>query len=125
MGEKIIYVSRKGRSFELKLRDDKNNPGNNKLTTEVEPNDTVLWKLDKDSGLSEITGVKESDPNQPQYQGSQNLLEGKAKNENGAWKASILSKSPGKGKFQNYMIGFKIPGDDTEYWDDPKLLMKT
>lgn len=125
MAENIIYVSRNGKSHELKLRDKHNDPGNNKLTTEVEPNDTVIWKLEEDSGLSEITGIKESDSSKPQYKGSQNLLAGNAIKKNGVWQATVLPKSPGKGKFQNYMVGFKIPGDEKEYWDDPKLLMKT
>lgn len=127
MAENIIYVSRNGNSHQLKLRDNQgHNPGNNKLTTEVNPNDPVIWQLDENSDISEITGIKASDPGKPEYRGSQNLLAGDAtKEKNGAWKATVVSKSPGKGKFQNYMIGFKIPGDDTEYWDDPKLLMNT
>lgn len=126
MAENIIYVSRNGRSHELKLKDNQgHDPGNNKLETDVSPNDTVKWQLDENSGLSEITGIRESDPSQLQYKGSQSLLAGPAKNNKGIWEATVVSKSPGKDKFQNYMIGFKIPGDDKEYWDDPKLIMKT
>lgn len=125
MAEKIIYVSRNGNSHQLKLRDKDHNPGNNKLETGVDPNDTILWQLDEDSGLAEITGVKESDSSQPQYRGSQNLLAGDVTKKNGVWEGRVVSKSPGKNKFENYMIGFKIPGDDKEYWDDPKLIMKT
>ena len=125
MAKNIIYVSRKGNSHELKLRDKDNNPGNNKLTTKVDPDEPVIWQLDEDSGLSEIIGIKPSDPSKPKYKDSQNLLNGPAKNNKGVWEATVISKSPGKGKFQNYMIGFKIPGDDKEYWDDPKLEMKT
>lgn len=126
MAENIIYVSRNGNSFELKLRDNQgHNPGNNKLTTEVAPGEPIVWQLDENSGLAEITGIKESDSGKPQYRGSQNLLAAPAKRENGVWRANVVPQSPGKGKFENYMIGFKIPGDDKEYWDDPKLHMKT
>lgn len=126
MATNIIYVSRNGNSHQLKLRDNQgHNPGNNKLTTDVEPDEPVIWQLDEDSGLSEITGIKASDPTKPEYRGSQNLLAGPAKNNKGVWEATVVSQSPGKGKFENYMIGFKIPGDDTEYWDDPKLQMTT
>lgn len=126
MAENIIYVSRNGRSNELKLRDNQgHNPGNNKLDTDVRPNDTVRWQLDENSGLSEITGIRESDTTQEQYRHSLNLLAGPARNKKGIWEATVVPNSPGKDKFQNYMIGFKVPGDDTEYWDDPKLIMKT
>lgn len=126
MARNIIYVSRNGNSHELKLRDNQgHNPGNNKLTTEVGPDEPVIWQLDENSGLSEITGIKSSDSNKQQYKGSQDLLAGPAKNNKGIWEATVVSQSPGKDKFQNYMIGFKIPGDDNEYWDDPKLIMKT
>ncbi len=124
MAENIIYVSRNGNSKELKLRDNQgHNPGNNKLTTCVNPNEPVIWQLDKNSGLAELTGIKESDPSEPRYKGSQNLLAGPATKENGVLRATVVERSPGKGKFQNYMIGFKIPGDDTVYWDDPKIEM--
>ncbi|HSP82117.1 MAG TPA: hypothetical protein VLN72_00130 [Gillisia sp.] len=126
MAERIIYISRNGRSHQLKLRDNQgHDPGNNDLTTEVDPNDTVVWKLDTNSGLAEITGIKPSDPSKPEYSNSQDLLAAPPKNNNGNWEATVVSPSPGRGKFENYMIGFKIPNDETEYWDDPKLQMKT
>lgn len=125
MAERIIYVSRNGQSDKLKLRDNQgHDPGNNKLTTDVDPNDTVKWVLDSDSGLSEITGIQESDNTKPQYRGSQNLLAHPPQKKNGAWETKIMANSPGKGKFENYMIGFRIPDDEKEYWDDPKLQMK-
>lgn len=125
MAERIIYVSRNGRSNHLKLRDNQgHDPGNNELTTEVDPNDKVIWQLDTNSGLSEIIGIKPSDSSKPEYRDSQDLLAGPPKNNNGYWEATVVSSSPGRGKFENYMIGFKIPNDETEYWDDPKLQMK-
>ena len=125
MAENIIYVKRNGNSYELKLRDNQgNNPGNNKLETKVDPDDKVKWQLDENSGLSEITGIRESDSSDPKYRNSQNLLAGPAIKNNGIWEANVVSRSPGKDKFENYMVGFKVPGDDTEYWDDPKLIMK-
>lgn len=126
MAERIIYVSRNGRSHQLKLRDNQgHDPGNNDLTTEVNPNDTVQWQLDNNSGLEAITGIKPSDPSKPGYGGSQDLLAAPPTNKNGIWEGTVVSPSPGRGKFENYMIGFKIPNDATEYWDDPKLQMNT
>ncbi len=123
MAKKIIYVSRNGKSQHIKLKDKVNDPGNNKLTTRVDPSDKVIWQLDKDSGLSEITGIKESDNSKTQYKKSQNLFDGPVRKTKVGWEATILPVSPGSGKFQNYMVGFKIAGDDTEYWDDPKIQM--
>ncbi len=126
MAERIIYVSRNGQSHQLKLRDNQgHDPGNNDLTTDVDPNDTVRWELDTNSGLEAITGIKPSDSSKREYRKSQNILAAPPKSENGTWNATVVSPSPGRGKFENYMIGFKIPNDATEYWDDPKLLMKS
>lgn len=121
--EKNIYVSRNGRTQHVKLRDEKSNPGDNDLTTKVNPSDTVIWQLDENSGLSEITGIKESDNSKRKYKNSQNLFDGPVRKTKAGWEATILSKSPGSGKFLNYMVGFKIIGDDKEHWDDPKIQM--
>lgn len=125
MATNIIYVSRNGQSTKLRLRDNQgnNNVDKKDLTTKVNPNDTVIWQLDQNSGLSEITGIRESDSTKPKYKNSQNLLTGPAIRDNGVWRATVISQSPGRGKFENYSIGFKIPGDDTEYWHDPKIEM--
>ncbi|MCM4158899.1 hypothetical protein FHG64_01385 [Antarcticibacterium flavum] len=122
---KTIYISRAGQSLNLKLRQSgsKAKP-TEELTTLVDPGDIVRWELDKDSGLTEITGIKESDNNKKKYRGSQNLLEGEPQKKGDVWEGKILSQSPGSEKFENYMIGFKIPNDPEEYWYDPKLQMR-
>ena len=127
-GTKIIEASRKGQSFKIRLKD--NNGGNNDtidIETGVDPNDTVRWQLAEESGLASLEGVYtnnkeedkphfgrilESNPTEMTFESGQKYFEGKVK-----------SISPGKGKIQFYMIGFKVPGDDNTYWEDPKLHM--
>ncbi|MBZ5855517.1 hypothetical protein [Flavihumibacter profundi] len=121
-----IYVSRNGQSFNLKLRDSQgHNPGNNNLTTDADPGNEITWVLDTDSGLTAITGIKKSDPAIPKYKDSIEVLTGDPTLVNGVWTGFVKSPSPGKGKFQNYMIGFTVPGDTNTYWDDPKIQMKS
>ncbi|NJN42848.1 MAG: hypothetical protein HC811_12065 [Flammeovirgaceae bacterium] len=53
-----IYVSRKGNSHNLRLRDSQgHDPGNSDLETDIRAGETVTWELDPRAG----------DPNFPQY----------------------------------------------------------
>ena len=74
------------------------------------------WKLDTDSGLEGIIGIKKK-------KDTHDLLTGKPQESNGVWTATVVSVSPGKGKKEKYKIGYKIPKDDKKHWDDPKLQM--
>lgn len=117
-----IYVSRNGNSNQLKLRDNQgHNPGNEDLTTEVDPGDTVIWELDENSGLHSLEGVRAKEENDPERT---NLFAGAPKrNSDGRIEARIVDQSPGKGKYQSYDIGFKITTDGETMWIDPKLQM--
>lgn len=117
-----IYVSRNGNSTNLKLRDSEgHNPGNDDLTTDVNPGDTVQWELDNNSGLTSIASITKSDASNPKYQNSIDVLAAAPVNNNGIYSAQVVSPSPGKGKFENYNIGFTIPGSNEVYFDDPKM----
>ncbi len=124
--EIIIYVSRNGNSKQLKLRDSEgHNPSNDDLTTDVSPGNTIKWVLDSNSGLSSITQVKKVTPADPSYQpNAVTLLTSEPTSVNNEIIAAVVATSPGSGKFENYKIGFTIPGDSTEYWDDPRLKMR-
>lgn len=117
MAQRTIYVSRKNdTSHHIKLRDSEgNNPGNDKITTLVDTNDTVTWELDTDSGLTAITKVhKKSDTHQ--------LLTAEPhKGNSGKWVGTVVGTSPGKGKEEKYKIYYTI--GDKEYHDDPILQM--
>ncbi|MDX1629591.1 MAG: hypothetical protein R3345_12880 [Fulvivirga sp.] len=121
---RTIYVSRNGNSNQLKLRDSEgHNPGNDNLTTGVDPGDTVKWQLDSNSGLSSIEGVQQVTASDPSYNANAvNLLSG-ISSTGGVYTGTVVSPSPGQGKFENYKIGFKVPNDNNTYWDDPKLQM--
>lgn len=124
--ERIIYVSRRGQSDQLKLRDNEgNDPGNDDLTTKVDPGDSVVWQLDDNSGLSELTGVRNVEAGDRSYNPqSVNLLTSRPHSRQGKWEATVVSPSPGKGKFGLYMIGYKVQGSNDELWSDPRLEMK-
>lgn len=125
MAERVIYVKRNGNSMQLRLRDNEgHDPGNDDLTTDVDPSDVVIWQLDSDSGLTAITGVKQCVQGDPSYNpASQNLLISDPVANGDRWQATVISPSPGRGKFVNYKIGFTVPNDSQVHWDDPKLQM--
>ena len=126
MPTRTIYVSRNGNSFQLKLRDSEGHiPGNDNLTTDVGPGDTVVWELDTNSGLASLEYVQLVARTDPSYNpASQNLLVVLPTKANG-FTGTVVTPSPGINKFESYKIGFKIPGDPTTYPDDPKLKMST
>lgn len=120
-----IYLKRLGNSYNLALRDSEgHNPGNDNLTTDVDAGDSVTWQLDTNSGLASIESIQLVGQTDPSYNpASQNLITNNPTSTNG-FTATIVSPSPGKNKFECYKIGFKVPGDNTTYYDDPKLKMK-
>lgn len=115
---KTIYVSRIKGTNRIKLRDsDGNNPGNTNLTTLVNTGDTVEWKLDENSGLEAIIEIKKKWL-------SRQLLKVKPKESKGVWRGTVIDVSPGKGKYEKYNIAYKIKGNSSRRWSDPKLQMK-
>lgn len=121
-----IYVSRNGNSTNLKLRDSEgHNPGNDNLTTGVNPTDTVTWVLDPNASnpIASIQSITKADNTQPRYANSVEVLTANPTNINGVWTGYVKSPSVGVGKFENYTIGFTLPNDNTVYYDDPKLQM--
>lgn len=121
-----IYVSRNGNSYQLKLRDSEgHNPGNDDLTTTVNPGDTVTWMLDpNDNGLTSINAVNKTVPGDPSYDSnSVDLLVSGTSSTNGVYTGTVVSPSPGNAKYEKYKIGFMVPNDPTIYYDDPKLQM--
>lgn len=132
METRIIYVSRQGNSFNLRLRDSEgHDPGNNDITTLVDSGDIVQWVLDPNANppaqpgyfpIASIEGIFNSDPNSsPKYRGSIQLLTGDPTKVDGVWTGYVLSPSPGSGKFENYAINYTVPGDPTIRSDDPRI----
>jgi hypothetical protein len=124
---RTIYVKRAGQSHQLILRDSEGHvPGNDRLTTNVDVNDTVVWELDTDSGLTSLQGVVKVDSSDPSYDSrAVTLLQNDLTPNGGKYQATVVSVSPGKDKFENYKIGFTVPNDTITYWDDPTLKMNT
>lgn len=140
-----IYVSRKGQSTNLSLKQGSSDPGDDSLITDVVANQPIQWKVDPtpDQGFNNdiiLMHVKAADNTQPNYQNSQQLLvdeEYAAVYDTltsgiitAAVKASPPAAKPGQGAgakaFENYQIGWRKDSEDStiEHWDDPKLQMR-
>ncbi len=120
-----IYVSRNGRSNNIKLRDSEgHNPGNDNVTTDVSPGDTIIWQLDSDSGLTSLDGVTKTVASDPSFDpNGVDLLVSTPSGSNSVYTGTVVSISPGRGKFENYKVGYTVPGTNGTQWDDPKLLI--
>ena len=116
-----IYVSRNGKSLQVKLRDSLgNNPGNNKLKTPVDPNDIIIWKIDpKEYNLFSLTGIKRKSSS-----GSILLKNPPKKQKDGSFKAEVISATNMGGRVETYDVSFQIEAGGPILTDDPKLRMK-
>jgi hypothetical protein len=120
-----IFASRKGQSLELKLRDSQgHDPGNENLTTDVKPNNKIQWMLDENSGLESLDGIyKVVEGDNCFEKGATDLLVSEPIKKGKVYEGTIVSESPGYGKFEKYKIAFKVFGDEEIYFADPKLQM--
>lgn len=135
-----IYVSRNGQNgLTLRLRDSEgHNPNNDNLTTDVNTSDTVTWEKDPwaESGDDHHAGyfpidqllsvtAKVEEPGPPRiYPGSVNIFASGPTVSNNVGTATILSTKPAPGNpFENYSVGYTLPGDSTVRSDDPRLQM--
>ena len=118
-----IYVSRNGQSNNIKLRDSEgHNPGNDNITTDVGLGDKIIWQLDSNSGLTSLDGIKQTEPTDPSFDpNAVNLLVSTPSGSNGVYTGTVVSTSPGKGKYEKYKVGYTVPGTGRTQWDDPKL----
>jgi len=132
MADISIYVSRIGQSRNLSLRDADNNPLDDELTTMVSASQTIQWELDpspsagRNVGIT-IVSVTKADSSIPKYANSQQLLVADPSVSNGVASGTVVSPSPGSGKFENYSIGFTVNSDPDPkciYYDDPRLQMR-
>ena len=116
-----IYVSRNGNSKNVKLRDSLgNNPGNNKLKTHVDPNDTIIWKIDpKEYNLFSLTGIKRKPSS-----GSILLKNPPLQQKDGSFKAEVISATNMGGRVEIYDVSFQIEAGGPVLTSDPKLKMK-
>ncbi|GGD30387.1 hypothetical protein [Flavobacterium orientale] len=113
-----IFVSRAGNSNQIKLKDSEgHNPGNDDITTLVNPGDVIIWQLDDNSGLYSLDGV-EIKGDSPY-----NLLSVAPTGRDNVFTASVTRASPGQGAIEKYKIGYTINRGEQTQWDDPKLQM--
>lgn len=147
-----IFVSRKGQSTNLSLKQGTSqpgqpgDPGDDTLITDVVANQPIEWKVDPnpDSGRNNdiiLMHVKAADNTQAKYKNSQQLL---VEPEYAAVYTTQVSgvitgtvkanppvakpdQGPGAKSFENYQIGWRTDAESstTEHWDDPRLRIKS
>jgi hypothetical protein len=134
-----IYVSRQGNSANLRLRDSEgNNPGNDQITTLVDPGNIVTWELDPRADINspehqngyfpiyELISVKKADSTKPQYLHSTDVLVSDPPPPvNGVITGLVKSPSPGKGRFENYQITYLLLPGGQPVTDDPVMQMNS
>ena len=131
-----IYVSRRGNSTNLRLRDSEgHDPGNDQITTMVNPSDTVTWQLDPNANppaqpgyfpIFEIISVKKADSTQPQYLNSTEVLvSDPGAPVNGVVTGLVKSPTPGRGRFENYQISYYLVSGGVPQTDDPIMQMNS
>lgn len=105
----------------LKLKDSVGDSGDNEMNTNVDLGANVTWVPDLASGIQSIEIVEKN--GQTSIFSSAPHATG-----NGDYEGTIVTTKPKKdGKTidsEEYVINFKIDGDDTLYKDDPKLSIK-
>lgn len=110
MSTETIIISKQSTGTGLYLEDNEGHTGDNTITTTVDPGDTVIWKLKKDGGIDEITGISAKSDSQDIFSNDPE------KQSDGTWKGTVSTSATGN---ESYNIKYKIGG--TEYTDDPEL----
>lgn len=125
MGKVKIYLSIVDGT--LYYRDSEDDHGH-KIDSTVDPGDKVVWKLDKDSGIEEITDIK--------INGSSDFFsKGPTKKDSSKWKAVVSEQATGTIEYivstipaceDNKSISTKspIPKNCVETEDNPKISIK-
>lgn len=119
MAIRTIFISRNGNSTKIKLRDSEgHNPGNDDLTTQISPTDTINWVIDTQNPIASIDNIVAKP-------GNDSILKTAPNNSTGTWSATAVDvdPSPGRPKFYSYNVFYHLLNDTTTYDTDPKLNM--
>jgi hypothetical protein len=114
MAEEIIYISKQTTGTGLFLSDNEGHSGNNSITTNVNPRDTVTWQLKSGGGIDAITNIA-AKATSPDIFSSDPAIQS-----DGSWKGTVSGSATGS---ESYLIGYKI--GSTDYTDDPELDVQT
>ena len=116
MASEIIWISKKSTGTGLYLEDNEGHSGDDNITTDVSPGDSVTWKLKEDGGITKLTGINEKEES-----GNQNIFSsGPTKVSDSEWQGTVSTGASGT---ESYSINYEING--TPYTDDPKLKVNT
>lgn len=114
MAEETIYISKQTTGTGLFLSDNEGHSGDNSITTNVNPGDTVTWKLKSAGGIDEITNIAAKAGNTDIFSSNPSAQS------DGSWKGIVSASATGS---ESYLIGYKI--GSTDYTDDPDLDVQT
>jgi hypothetical protein len=128
MATRTVYVSLQGtgNSTNLSLRDSEGNNGINDITTYVDVNDVIEWKVDTTppTGSTQIYSIEKVYKKPGNDPLNVSLLTSDPGNiGNDVWQGNVVSTSPGSGKRERYNIDFKRTSTDSTHTDDPKIQM--
>lgn len=117
---KTIFVSRRGNSDQIKLRDsDGNDPGNENLTTSVAPGDKVKWAIDPQHGnLHSLQGIEKKDGTPFDL-----LAKDPSRQSDGSYLGNVKSDNSLQGKEEAYLVRYKLTEEGPTMASDPKLKM--
>lgn len=114
MGQEIIWISKQDDNNGLVLSDSEGHTGDGTITTNVQPGDTVTWKLKPNGGIDAINSITRK-------AGSGDIFgDDPEEQPDGTWVGTVSESAGGS---ESYSIGYQI--DSADYTDDPKLVVKT
>lgn len=110
MATETIFISKQTSGNGLFLSDNEGHSGDNSITTEVSPGDTVTWQLVSGGGIDEIVNIYAKTDSQDIFSSDP------AKQSDGSFMGIVSNSATGK---ESYNIAYKING--VKYIDDPDL----
>jgi hypothetical protein len=117
MSTEIINISKQEGNNRLYLTDNEGHSGKDNITTQVQPGDTVIWKLVPNGGIDQITDIKAKPDSHDIF--STDPAPVNPNDPASDWSGIVSQVAKGT---ESYSIGYKI--GDSNYTDDPDLEMK-
>ncbi len=128
MATRTIYVSLQGQgnSTNLRLVDSEGHDGINDITTNVDPDDTVIWEVNPNppAGSQAIRSIDNVYKKTDVPDNYTLLISNPTPNAAGNYQGTVVpaTQSPGSGKKESYSIDYTRT-NGTSGTDDPKLNM--
>ena len=115
MAAKTIYVSRVADTNAVKFRDSEGHKGI-EITTDVNPDDYVIWEIDpKTQDVHKLFGIES--------RSEKSLLKYSPKPVEGAYVGKVRERDVYDGEIEDYAIYYQLEFDGPVLSQDPKLKM--